>query len=165
MIFNWGKIWMLKSNFWTTVFWTWKPKPAIFFMSFKFLVFTIRIFLCPKKHRLNDNMMMQSKKSIKQWRFGLRPVKTSNVSQRRGMQPCRYDLYNTLVLLTKIIFILLFIQMRRARGFYLTQIVAEIKWGQKCEGNCGLWVLIEISKKKIFWNFLKNCCSRLRVNC
>ena len=75
-----------------------------------FLVFTIRIFLRPKKHRLNDNMMMQSKKSIKQWRFGLRPVKTSNVSQRRGMQPCRYDLYNTLVLLTNIIFILLFIQ-------------------------------------------------------
>ena len=63
------------------------------FTVFKFLVFTIRIFLCPKKPRLNDNMMMQSKKSIKQWRFGLRPVKTSNVSLRRGMQPCRYDLY------------------------------------------------------------------------
>ena len=107
-----GKIWMMMSNFWTTLFWTWKPKPAIFFMSFKFLVFTIRIFLCPKKHRLNDNMMMQSKKSIKQWRFGLRPVKTSNVSQRRGMQPCRYDLYNTLVLLIQIIFIVLLIQMR-----------------------------------------------------
>ena len=122
MIFNWGKIWMMMSNFWTTLFWTWKPKPAIFFMSFKFLVFTIRIFLCPKKHRLNDNMMMQSKKSIRQWRFGLRPVKTSNVSLRRGMQPCRYDLYNTLVLLTKIIIIPLFKKYMRNIKFCMHQI-------------------------------------------
>ena len=37
--------------------------------------------------------------------------------------------------------------------------------GQKCEGNCGLWVLNEIIKKKYPENLKKNRGSRLGVTC
>ena len=35
--------------------------------------------------------------------------------------------------------------------------------GQKCEGNCGLWVLNEIIEKKKSWKFEKNHGRRLGV--
>ena len=37
--------------------------------------------------------------------------------------------------------------------------------GQKCEGNCGLWVLNEIIKKEYPENLKKNRESRLGVTC
>ena len=37
--------------------------------------------------------------------------------------------------------------------------------GQKCEGNCGLWVLNEIIKKIYPENLKKNCGSPLGVTC
>ena len=55
------------------------------FWELEFFFFFVKLI------RSNDNMTMLSKKSIKQWRFELRPVKISNALQKRGMQPCRYD--------------------------------------------------------------------------
>ena len=36
---------------------------------------------------------------------------------------------------------------------------------QKCEGNCGLWVLNEMTKKISPGNLKKNCGCRLEVTC
>ena len=36
----------------------------------------------------------------------------------------------------------------RDRKLVYTSPIAKMIWGQKCEGNCGLWVLNEIIKEK-----------------
>ena len=59
----------------------------------------------------------------------------------------------------------IFCRFRKCKPKVPHTIYTRNNMGQKCEGDCGLWVLDEIIKKTYPENLKKKCGCRLEITC